>query len=90
MPAQPDLLASEKVQELPALVRPTLGVKIALCLWMTGVFMFYLLMYTPPFVIAVAEKIGVGESLSTLQEKVRPFFQTSDFSEYMKDPTGGL
>jgi hypothetical protein len=86
MTVQPDSFSSEKNQELPALIKPTLGVKIVLCLWMTAVCMFYLLMYTPNIILKAAEAIGMHESLSALQEEIKPFFRTEDFSNNIETP----
>jgi hypothetical protein len=83
MSAQPDLLASTKGQELPALIKPTRAVQIVLSVWMTAVLVFYLLTYTPPFIWTVAGKVGLRNALSDLQAQIRPFFQTTDFSDYI-------
>jgi hypothetical protein len=80
MPAQPDSFSSEKEQELPALIKPTLGVKIALCLWMTAVFFVYLLMYGPPVFWEFLKNLGLYDLLRHLRDLILPFFQNSDYS----------
>lgn len=62
------------------IARVSITAKIALFLWMTAIFLFHLLMYSPPFVLNLASRFGFLESLNHMHDQVLPFFQTSDFS----------
>jgi len=68
-----------------SLLRPSVAVNIALSIWMLAVFLFYLLLFTPSIVLSIAERFGLREPLTDLQALIQPFFQTSDFSIYIKN-----
>jgi len=59
---------------------PTPAAKIALFIWMVVIFIFHLLMFSPPFVLSLAAHFGILESLNAVHDHILPFFQTSDFS----------
>jgi hypothetical protein len=62
------------------IARVSITAKIALFIWMTAIFLFHLLMFSPPFVLSLASHFGFRESLDHIHDQVMPFFQTSDFS----------
>ncbi len=68
-----------------SLLRPSMAVHIALSLWIVAVFLFHLLLFTPPIVLSIAEQFNLREPLTNLRAVIQPFFQTSDFSTYIKD-----
>lgn len=63
-----------------SIVHVSIAAKIALFIWMTAIFLFHLLMFSPPFVLSLAGHFGFLESLNHIHDQVLPFFQTSDFS----------
>jgi len=58
--------------------------QVALSAWMTAVLFLYVLLYTPQPVWLIAEKAGFRSSLEDLQQQIKPFFQTEDFSSRME------
>jgi len=56
----------------------------AIIIWMIFIVLLYLLLHTPPQIMLALAKAGVDKPLVQFQEKVMPFFQTIDFSAYIK------
>jgi len=66
---------------------PAIAVQIlnlAIIIWMIFIVLLYLFLYTPPQIISALAKAGADKPLVQFQEKVMPFFQTIDFSAYIK------
>ena len=74
-----NLKMASSEEEFSAFLEPSPAVKIILFAWMAAVFIFYLLMFIPPFVSTIAAHFGLLKPLYHLQDKILPFFQTSDF-----------
>jgi hypothetical protein len=73
-------MLENKEQSSTTMEAPTSAVKIALFIWMVAIFIFHLLMFSPPFVLNLAAHFGFLESLNRVHDDILPFFQTSDFS----------
>lgn len=65
--------------------KPSIGVKIVLSAWMFAIYFFYIFMFTPPFIIVLIGKTGLVEQFLYSQKQVKSFFQTTDFSDYIKN-----
>jgi hypothetical protein len=66
------------------LVKNTTPIQLILSAWMLAVLVLYLLLFPPAFLTELANRTGRGDMLLTLQNKIRPFFQTKDLSDYLE------
>lgn len=74
-----------KKEKIPVFQKSRAGVKIAISIWMLAVFIFHLFMFPPPPLLTLTEMMGFSKQFLELQNQVKPFFQTTDFSDYITD-----
>jgi hypothetical protein len=58
---------------------------VIVVIWMIFIVSLYLFLYTPPQIMSGLAKIGIDKPLVELREQVMGFFQTADFSDYIKN-----
>ena len=68
----------------PPLIKATPPIQISISVWMLAILALYLLLFPPPILTKIAEKAGMGNVILSLQENIRPFFQTKDLSDYLE------
>lgn len=72
------MLENKEFPSITAEVSTT--VKIALFIWMTAIFIIYLLIFSPPFLLDAAKHFGLLDLLNNLRSPILLFFQNSDYS----------
>ena len=75
----------KKKEEISAFQKSRVAAKIAISIWMLAVFIFHLFMSPPPLLLTLTEKMGFSKQFLELQNQIKPFFQTADFSKYITD-----
>jgi hypothetical protein len=61
--------------------RGRLFAEVILVLWMTGIFLLNLLMFTPPVVESFAEQLNMKVPLTSLRSSAQQYFLTTDYSK---------
>lgn len=59
---------------------PMSAVRLLLGLWMGLILALQLILYPPPPVLELADTVNLHKPLITLQEKIKPFLQTTDLN----------
>ncbi len=60
----------------------SLFIEVILVLWMAGIFLLNLLLFTPPIISSFADQLNMEKPLLSLHNSVQQYFITTDFSKY--------
>jgi hypothetical protein len=72
----------EDEERKPHRIKKTLSlyVETILAVWMAGIFLLNLLIFTPPIVWSIAERLNMTKQLTSLHNSAQQHFLTTDFS----------
>lgn len=58
----------------------SIWVKIVLCAWMGVVVLLFVILFWPPYLVGLAQGLGILDKLQLLQNLIGPFFRASYLS----------